>query len=104
MTDRRPKTPARSSRILRSPMTVLSTSLAGFLAVFVMMTARVYNGTDPGLQPTAAVISKGGKTVLKTTASGKVIASSSGTPGAAAKKPAPLVTHTSGSIGAGRDE
>ena len=85
-------------------MTVLSTSLAGFLAIFVMMTARVYNGTDPGLQPTAAVISKSGKTVLKTTASGKVIASTAGTPGAASKTPAPLVTHTSGSIGAGQDE
>ena len=104
MTDRTPPIPTRSSRILRSPLTVLSTTLAGFLAIFVMMTARVYNGTDPGLQPTAAVISKSGKTVLKTTASGKVIASSSATPGAASKKPAPLVTHTSGSVGGGHDE
>jgi len=104
MTDRPSRTPGRSSRILRSPMTVLTTTLAGFMAIFVMMTARVYNGTDPGLQPTAAVISHSGKTVLKTTASGKVIASASATPGAASKKRAPLVTHTSGSIGGGHDE
>jgi hypothetical protein len=104
MTDRTPTTTGRSSRILRSPMTVLTTTLAGFMAIFVMMTARVYNGTDPGLQPTAAVVAKNGKTVLKTTASGRVIASTGATPGAASKKPARLVTHASGSIGGGRDE
>lgn len=103
MTDVPAKRPVRSSRLAR-PMTVLSTAMASFLAVFVMLTARVYNGTDPGLQPTAAVISHGGHTVLKTTASGRVIASTSATPGAAGKAPAPLVTHTSGSIGGGNDE
>ncbi len=104
MTDRPTKPSGRSSRILRSPMTVLTTTLAGFLAIFVMMTARVYNGTDPGLQPTAAVISKSGKTVLKTTASGRVIASTSTAPATAGKAPAPVVTHASGSIGGGHDE
>jgi hypothetical protein len=86
-------------------MTVLTTALASFLAVLAMMTARVYNGTDPGLAPTAAVVSHKGQAVLRTTASGRVISSAPASSGLMASQKAPLVTHTSGSLaGGGRDE
>jgi len=68
---------------------VLATALACFLAVLVMLSARVYTGTGQGL-PSAAVVSAGGRTILRTTASGRVI-SETQAPGGAGASSAPGV-------------
>lgn len=84
MTERGSTPGARTSRLLRNPFTVLSTALAGFLIVMVLLTARVVSGADPALHagaPNAAVVSHRGRQVLRTTASGRVISVSTGQSG-----------------------
>jgi len=86
-------------------MTVLATALAAFLAVLVMLNARVYSGGVPSLRQAAAVVSHRGRVVLTTTASGRIIESRPATATAATATQAPLVTAASGSLtGAGGDE
>lgn len=83
----------------RGPWRVISAAVAMFLVVFALMTARVVTGTDPGLQTSAQtqVLAKSGKTVLRTTASGRVVREAA--PQAGAKAGAPLLTHASGAAG-----
>ena len=104
MTDRPALPQAVSKRPATHLVAVLTTALASFLAVLAMLSARVYNGTGAGLAPTAAVISGNGHTVLRTTASGRVIETTTAAPSTAGAAPAPLSTHSSGSTGGLRDE
>ena len=100
------KTPPRAgTKLARSPMAVLTSALAGFLVAFTLLSARVLTGTDPGLRGAAQaqVVSKSGHTVLRTTASGRVIREQvGGSPGAAA--PAKIVTGTSGASATGETD
>lgn len=75
---------ARTSAFLRNPFAVISTALASFLIVMVLLTARVVSGTDPALrasQSSAVIVSHSGRKVLRTTASGRVIGASGGQSG-----------------------
>jgi hypothetical protein len=79
---------------------VLSAALALFLVVFALMSARVVIGTDPGLPagPQAHVVTtKSGKTILRTTASGRIVREA--LPATAVRSGAPLVTRASGAQG-----
>jgi len=74
----------RTSTFLRNPFAAISTALASFLIVMVLLTARVVSGTDPALrasQSSAVVVSHSGRKVLRTTASGRVIGTSGGQSG-----------------------
>jgi hypothetical protein len=98
MTERRPAPLSRASRLARSPLTAVSAALALFFVTFTLLTARVVTGTDPGLRAAASaqVVSGHGRTILRTTASGRVIretAPGSNAPGAVT---ASLLTHASG--------
>jgi hypothetical protein len=104
MTDRSGVRQAGSKRPARHLVAVLTAALASFLAVLAMLSARVYNGTGAGLAPTAAVISRNGHTVLRTTASGRLIATTAPAPSTAGAAPAPLSTRSSGSARGLRDE
>jgi len=73
MTDRPLVMPARAKRPIGSPLPVLMSALAGFLAVLAMLSAKTLTTTAGGLGQTVAVVSHGGHTVLRTTASGRVI-------------------------------
>lgn len=79
---------------------MLSAALALFLVVFALMSARVVIGTDPGL-PTGTqarvLTTKSGKTILRTTASGRVVREAA--PATGAQTGAPLVTRASGAQG-----
>ncbi len=111
MTERgRDRRAGGGSSLLRRPLPVIASALASFLVVLTLLTARVVTGSDPALHPgtsSAVVVSRHGHTVLRTTASGKVI--SVGTQGAGAQgvgaQPAPVVTRTSGGFaGAGEQD
>lgn len=103
--------PARTPRSRwRGLLAVLAGTLASFLVVLVLLTVRVVSGVDPALRavaPTAALVTHRGQTVLRTTASGRIIASEQVAGGSelAGSRPATVVTRTSGVPGAGeRDE
>ncbi len=84
MTERGRTSGTGMSTVLRNPFAVISTTLASFLIVMVLLTARVVMGTDPALRagsPSAVVISHRGHKVLRTTASGRVIGPSGGQSG-----------------------
>lgn len=99
MTDARPRRGLGVRDALRRALPVISAALACFLAVLAVLTARVTSGQDPTLRATAstALVSRGGRTVVRTTASGRVpsqmSSASAAQPGVA---PTPLVTRTSG--------
>jgi len=87
---------------LRSPVSVVLSSLAAFLVVLAVLTGRVVKGQDPTLRvgsATSAIVSHGGRTVLRTTASGRTVAEPTGgragAPPGAAQAPG-VVTRTSG--------
>ncbi len=93
----------------RGLLAVLAGTLASFLVVLVLLTVRVVSGVDPALRvaPTAALVTHRGQTVLRTTASGRIIGSEQVAGGSepAGSQPATVVTRTSGVPGAGeRDE
>lgn len=90
-------TPPRRRRAGNLPA-VLSATLASFLAVLALLTARVVTGTDPSLRATAQtqVVSRNGGTVIRTTASGRQIVETAPGSGQPSTAPAALVTHTSG--------
>jgi len=110
MTDRRVQPPSRATTLLRNPLSVISAAAASFLVVLALLTGRVMTGQDPALLSASAsspaLISKGGHTVLRTTASGKVIGGATPASGvqAGGAQPAAFVTRTSGAAGGGRDE
>jgi hypothetical protein len=103
MTERPPRRTSGATRVARSPLAALSATLAGFLVVLALLTARVVKGTDPGLRGTsqAQVISGHGRTIVRTTASGRVIRETTGAaPEASGREAAALTTRTSGGSGA----
>ena len=111
MTERRVQPTSRTATLLRNPLSVLSAAAASFLVVLALLTGRVMTGQDPALLSASAsspaLISKGGHTVLRTTASGKVIGGATPAVGteASGAQPASFVTRTSGgAAGGGRDE
>lgn len=96
-------------KMLRSPLTVIGATLASFLVVLALLTAKVTGGNEHALPvggAGSALVVKNGHKVLRTTASGRVIEPASGvavTSGSAQSgaQPAALVTHTSGAVGGG---
>ncbi len=95
----RPSTPlSTASRFARSPVTAVSAALAIFLVTFTLLTARVLTGTDPGLHGTATaqVVSKHGRMILRTTASGRVIRETAQGGVAPHAETASLITRSSG--------
>ncbi len=111
MTERRPDRYVAKSSLLRNPLSVIAPAAASFLAVLALLTARVVSGTDPSLHASAAssvVVSHRGHTVVRTTASGRVIGvakQGAGVEGGGVQ-PATVVTRTSGGFAGGgeRDE
>lgn len=95
MTEPRTRAPRRRAG---SPLAVVSAALASFLVVLALLTARVVSGTDPSLRPAAQtqLVAHNGKTVIRTTASGRRIVESVPAGGKAATTPAGLVSRTSG--------
>ena len=96
-------------KMLRSPLSVVGATLASFLVVLALLTAKVTSGHEQA-QPLggagSALVVKNGHKVLRTTASGRVIEPASSVAGAqpgnvAGAQPAALVTHTSGAVGGG---
>ena len=107
MADRVNTPPHAGMKLARSPLAVLTSALAAFLVAFTLLSARVLTGIDPGLRTAgqAQVVSKSGHTVLRTTASGRVIREqAAGSPGAATAAPAKIVTSSSGAIGGGETD
>lgn len=98
---------ARTSTFLCNPFAVISTALTSFLIVMVLLTARVVSGSDPALHastPNAVVVSHNGRKVLRTTASGRVIAVSTAGPGkeiGGSPNGHGIVTRSSGGYAAG---
>jgi hypothetical protein len=97
--------------LLRNPLSVLAATLASFLVVLVLLTARVVTGNDPALRAGGTgtvLVAHRGHTLVRTTASGRVIGGVGANAGAqhGGAAPATLVTRTSGLLpGAGeRDE
>lgn len=96
----------------RSPLAVASAALAMFLAVLVLLTARLSAGHDPALGlATASIghVSHRGHAVIRTTASGRVIegAASEGAGAGTAghSQTEAIVTRTSGGqVGGGSDD
>jgi len=106
MTESRSRSRIAQQGVLRSPLTVLTAALASFLVVFVLLTARVVSGHDPALRASAsrsALVSRGGHTILRTTASGRVLGPASSATGAlaAGTQPVTVVTRTSGGLADG---
>jgi len=96
---------------LRNPLSVIVATAASFLVILALLTARVVQGIDPALRANASsavVVSQHGHTVLRTTASGRVLAAGTQAPGAEGgqAQPATFVTRTSGVFGGegARDE
>lgn len=99
---------ARRSRLrehnaLLNPLPVVGAALATFLAIFVLLVARVATGTDPAIpqSPTAAVstVRGGSAAALRTTASGASASAAAETAPAAgggSAQPAAITTRTSG--------
>lgn len=98
MTERHPAPLSPASRLARSRVTAVSAALAMFLVTFTLLTARVVTGTDPGLRGavSAQVVSKHGRTIIRTTASGRVIREPAPGPNASHAETASLVTRASG--------
>ncbi|HEY5389097.1 MAG TPA: hypothetical protein VIJ83_00975 [Solirubrobacteraceae bacterium] len=97
-------------RMLRNPLTVIGATLASFLVVLALLTAKVTSGHEQALpvgSSSSALVVKNGHKVLRTTASGRVIEPASSVAGAqagstqAGAQPAALVTHASGAVGGG---
>lgn len=98
-------------RMLRNPLSVIGATLASFLVVLALLTAKVTSGHEQALPVgsgnSSALVVKNGHKVLRTTASGRVIEPASSVAGAQASgtqagaHPAALVTHTSGAVGGG---
>jgi hypothetical protein len=95
--------------MLRSPLSVLGATLASFLVVLALLTAKATSGQEQALPAggaDTALVVKNGHNVLRTTASGRVLepASAAGVQASnthAGSQPAALVTHTSGAVGGG---
>ena len=111
MTERRAPGRAPASSRLRGSLSVIAAAAASFLVILALLTARVVRGTDPALRASASsavVVSGRGHTVLRTTASGRVLAAATQAPSAGAGRlqPATLVTRASGLLAGegGRDE
>lgn len=109
VTERRTPGTSGASSFARSPLSVLTAALASFLLALALLTARVVNGTDPAIRPVAQaqVVSKQGHTILRTTASGRLIsepAGQTGSPGAPEGGPASLVTRSSGALAGGEGD
>jgi hypothetical protein len=96
-------------KMLRSPLSVVGATLASFLVVLALLTAKVTSGHEQALPVGgggSALVVKNGHKILRTTASGRVIEPASGvavTSGStqSGAQPAALVTHTSGAAGGG---
>jgi hypothetical protein len=97
-------------RLLRSPLSVIGATLASFLVVLALLTAKVTSGHEQALPAGgagSALVVKNGHKVLRTTASGRVLEPAASVAGAqavnsqAGAQPAALVTHTSGAVGGG---
>ncbi|HST34646.1 MAG TPA: hypothetical protein VLJ80_14125 [Solirubrobacteraceae bacterium] len=101
-------------RMLRSPLSVVGATLASFLVVLALLTAKVTSGHEQALPAGgagSALVVKNGHKVLRTTASGRVLEPASNVAGVQASntqagaQPAALVTHTSGAVnGGGQDD
>lgn len=97
-------------RMLRSPLSVIGATLASFLVVLALLTAKMTSGHEQALpvgSARSALVVKNGHKALRTTASGRVLEPASSVavaqPGSAQSgaQPAALVTHTSGAVGGG---
>jgi len=96
--------------MLRSPLSVIGATLASFLVVLALLTAKMTSGHEQALpvgSARSALVVKNGHKALRTTASGRVLEPASSVavaqPGSAQSgaQPAALVTHTSGAVGGG---
>lgn len=106
MTEPRPQSSGALHSLLRNPMSVIAPALACFLVVLALLSARVMSGREQALSPSSpgvALVSRGGHTILRTTASGRVLGPQAGVPAAqaGATRLATLVTRTSGLPGEG---
>ncbi len=111
MTERRADGRAPASSLLRNPLSVFSAAAASFLVILALLTARVVQGSDRALRANASspvLVSQRGHTVLRTTASGRVLGGATQGPGVGSggAQPATFVTRTSGGVAGegGRDE
>jgi hypothetical protein len=105
MTERKSSRGSRMSdrSLLRNPLPPIAAAITVFLVVLVLLTARLATGHDPGLRPTASapvnvVSGVHGRTVLRTTASGRQILTTEAAgaqPAGSSQAQAPLVTRTS---------
>jgi hypothetical protein len=106
--------PGAAHRMLRNPLTVIGATLASFLVVLGLLTARATSGREQALPlggGGSALVVKNGHKVLRTTASGRTLGPATSVAGAqpgsaqAGAQPAALVTHTSGAVdGGGQDD
>lgn len=111
MTEPRPDRRAAARGLLRTPLSVIVAAAASFLVVLALLTARVVSGGDPALRTSASssvLVSHRGRTVLRTTASGRVLGVAGQGAGveSGGAQPATVVTRASGGFAPGgeRDE
>ncbi len=105
---RSPKRRADSGRfaardVLANPLSVIAGTLAAFLCVFALLTSRAVSGQDPALARPAAAQGAGQRSstgaALRTTASGRVIATPTAAPGQVGAGPAPAPALTTAASG-----
>jgi hypothetical protein len=93
----------------RNLLGVAAASLASFLVVLTLLSARLVSGRDPALNASASrsvLLSPGGRQVVRTTASGRVVAGAAAArsgAGAASRGSQPItaLTRTSGGAAGG---
>lgn len=99
---------AKPRRLWRSLLAVLAGALACFLTILVLLTVRVTGGVNPAahaVAPVAGLVTHRGQSVLRTTASGRVIGVEGGEGAApAGSASAKLATRTSGGAGSERSD
>jgi hypothetical protein len=108
MADQRPSSRLAGRASARNLFGVAAASLASFLVVLTLLSARLVSGRDPALNASAsrpALLSTGIRQVVRTTASGRVIGGAAAASGAGAasrgSRPVTALTRTSGGIAGG---
>jgi hypothetical protein len=103
-----PRRAPKPRRRWRSLLAVLAGALACFLAILVLLTVRLTGGVNPAthaVAPVAGLVTHRGQSVLRTTASGRVIGVEGGEGAASAGSvPARLATRASGASGSERSD
>jgi hypothetical protein len=96
---------SRVGEVVSNPLGVVAASLASFLVVLALLTARVSNGHDPALARGAAGgarVSRDGRIAVRTNASGRPLARPAGAGGAESSPslPGAVLSRPSGAPGA----